>query len=807
MSEPSKNIPKFSSFRPKAPPAHQQHPSSTKPKRQRSPETHQSSIKRQRSPDDQQTSSHRHSSSRRHETKEFASKHRGTSRHGLTKSARVSGSSAREPSPTYHAGDSDLYISDTEGDPQNIAYQRLHKYSIPSFHRVGYGNILGLDLRLKIDRSESTDDKMFIIDNFARDRDRPRRALLKRQKLHELPVLRAQENDALDLAEDFVALAPAGYVQKLESSDDELASFKDIDRPQNVDEQTVKAHQTSISLSEVDLRARQRNVKLFRDTKEDPTNIDAWIQIAQHQQYLVRPGADAQALTNSERRTLAELRITVYEKALKHFTDVSSSGHECLVLGLLDEASVAWSTEKYMQKVRDVLETHLASASIWTRYLDAHQTNPIDFRFEDVKTFFVRCIRTMATGKESNGNKDGKMMLYLILRYTAFLLDTGYDELSIAIWQALCEYHLSRPKHLVDCEDSHVMAEFEQFWESEAPRLGEIEANGWGADNGSARVSADRNLEIPNSATGLPFKAFSIRENYMSDELRLPGKTMDTAGADDPFHIVFFSDIKDVLAATAGGFGRRELLDALLCYSGLPPMSFDVGSVHTARRREDWRSDIFLHRGLMQRDHASKKGDNNPRVVHDQHYQMTTNLLFSSGFGQVPEVLKPMDRNMTGESVTDGLVVFVKRVLSTLARCSQDDDTFAEYYLAFELHYFPDEAHKVAKRLLKQRPWSPRLYNACALIESKLGRTEKASQIWSNALSMKNSFPPAAQDEFVLLWRNWIWCELDANQPKRALAHLVSFGSSTEHKGSDTTEISTLALLRIRKVSWVYTTT
>ncbi len=38
--------------------------------------------------------------------------------------------------------DSDAFFVDRRGDSKNVEYGSLHRYSIPSFHRTGYGRVL-----------------------------------------------------------------------------------------------------------------------------------------------------------------------------------------------------------------------------------------------------------------------------------------------------------------------------------------------------------------------------------------------------------------------------------------------------------------------------------------------------------------------------------------------------------------------------------------------------------------------------------------------------------------------------------------
>ncbi|CAD0106464.1 unnamed protein product [Aureobasidium uvarum] len=792
MSEPSREVPKFSSFRAKKP-APQEQPSSlsTTRKRQSTFEHDHGPVKSHRSAERQESSSHRHRASSEYDSKTHDLHRRVRAPHREGRDSAAS----RPPSLLHHDENAGLFVVDRKGDQQNVTYERLHKYSIPSYHRVGHGNILGLPLRFKIDRAESTLDKVFIADKSATSKQVSQRLLLKRQRKQELPALHMHDEHDLDLAQDFVALSPSTGDCDSESMDGASAPFKDFDQTTHSGLHNIRQQEIADVAPAADLHIRQQSVQLVRATKSDPSDLQAWLDLAKHQEYLVSPGADAQSLTNVERQTLADMRIAVYEKALKHFSNSEASSREHLVLELLHEASLAWETQKYMQKLQNILEQYSESFPIWTLYLNACQANPIDFRFEDVKALFMRSLRTLgSSAKSSNQSETRKMILYLILRYTVFLLNTGYDELSIATWQALCEYHLCKPEHPAGYNKSQVLVDFEQFWESERPRFGEVGARGWRATPQDTDVAFDLQSPLKDKLDSkLPFRSFSTLETTTSKFFQFPGRTMDETGADDPFHVVFFSDICEVLEVTATALDRHDLLDAILCYLGLPSVRLRIDVGGGAQPQSEWRSDVFLRHGLLQLNSPDEADS-----ILDQHvqsYQTTTELLFSNTFRGLSGPAE--DSARTHRSMHE-VIDFARRILSSMVNHFTNDDDLAEYYLAFELSYFPREASKAAKHVLKQRPSSLRLYNACATIEAKLGKVEKAAQIWSSAINMKDSFSHTAQKELVLLWRGWIWCDMEANQPQLALSHLASFGGSVDSNGSDIIPMSTATLLRLR---------
>jgi hypothetical protein len=785
---PFKEVPKFSSFRAKKPAAQEQHSAiSTSRKRQRSPERDNGSIKSHRNTEQQEHPSHRYRSSSEHRLKPSDSHRRDRDQYHHK--------DPHDTKPTtlvHHDQTSDLFAIDRKGDHQNVTYDRLHKYSVPAYHRVGCGNILGLHLRCKIDRAESTLDKLVILDKSAVLKHAPQRLLLKRQRNQGLSDLHVGDEDELDLAQDFVKFSPHTVESDdPKSVDDEYNSFKYTDQSTDFGTHEVQERQVLEAVPAAEVQIRQQNIKFVRATKTDPSDVQAWLNLAGHQEYLISPGADAQSLTNTERLNLATMRIAVYEKALRHFPASEGPKRERLLLELLQEASLAWDVQKYIHKLQEIIQQHPENFSIWTRYLNACQANPINFHFEDVKAFFVQSLRTLGSkAKTDREPETRKMLLYLILRYTVFLLDTGYDELSIAIWQAVYEYHLFRPEHLAKCEESRVLAEFEQFWENENPRFGEIGARGWLAASEGDEIASD--MQASPSKDKLdpksPFRSFSVLERTTSKLLQFPGRTMNDAGGDDPFHVVFFSDLRDVVEATAAGLDDLDLLDAMLCYLGLPSVSLTTTTGKDARQQFKWRSDILLRHGLLQLGSFT-----DGRI---ENYQTSTDLLFSRVFQGSSK--SNAEENAQEQSSPQEAVHFARRVLSSMVKRFPKDDDLAEYHLAFELSYFPKEASKVAKNILRQRPSNPRLYNACAIIATKLGQTEQATQIWAGAINMKDRFSHAAQEELILLWRGWIWCDLEANKPQTALSHLVSFGSSVNSDGSGSVPISTATLLRLR---------
>ncbi|KAK6441190.1 hypothetical protein LTR95_002575 [Oleoguttula sp. CCFEE 5521] len=62
-------------------------------------------------------------------------------------------------SPTQpHYEPSDFFVIDTKGDPDNVKYGRISKWSVPKYHLGGGGAVLGLDPAYKMDWAASTNE-------------------------------------------------------------------------------------------------------------------------------------------------------------------------------------------------------------------------------------------------------------------------------------------------------------------------------------------------------------------------------------------------------------------------------------------------------------------------------------------------------------------------------------------------------------------------------------------------------------------------------------------------------------------------
>lgn len=121
---------------------------------------------------------------------------------------------------------------------------------------------------------------------------------------------------------------------------------------------------------------------------------------------------------------------------------------------------------------------------------------------------------------------------------------------------------------------SGVVMEFEDFWDSEAPRIGEEGAQGWQSTHASAtQVEAPtwKPRDVDPNNGGDPYARWYQAERRDERLLGMPGRARDLDAPDsDPFHMVMFDDVAPFLFPIQTPMARLQLIYAFLTLIGLP---------------------------------------------------------------------------------------------------------------------------------------------------------------------------------------------------------------------------------------------
>ncbi|CAJ0553474.1 Ff.00g119860.m01.CDS01 [Fusarium sp. VM40] len=800
-------IPKFSSFK-------------SKDKDQDTPagsDSKESERERHRDQESRRKRSHHHSES--HRDHHHSKRHRTDSHHRHREKSRPSSHQEileHRPvtKPPRDANDAPrLYVVDPKGDPLIIRYGNLDRSQIPAYYRDGYGKVLGTRGRLVIHRDGPRDQfslRMPGDGSYAsKDKDGLRS---KSWRIRPNPFrIRKQENDDNGEDEgDFLALSTSkkrkNGRQTSESSDDEeQPTYRSIEgkaKPRQYDDSDLES-ESDAPAENIDLDQNNplkwKSIQLSRRVKDQPDDIDAWLELANHQDALLKAGEDIDhRVLEAEVHSFAEIKLHMLESAL---SNVSNHQDRIRVLvPLMRECIKVWNSKTNNKRWNDLREDEKKSFKLWKTHLDFTMSNISTFHFDATKQMHLDRLRQVISQSQPNIElEDFREAIYVFLRLTRFISDSGYKELAIAAWQAFLELNFFRPTQLDD--QSAALESLRDFWESEAPRIGEVEAQGWAkfvedGEMGDAPepLKEQMDSELPSRDD---YKRWANLESSQAEKARVPARTMDDGTEDDPFRVVMFSDIESflftiprvILPAT-----QEQIIDAFLTFQGFPPTFW---SEHWT---EEAYHDQFLARSTSNLEPSTPmplSGDEDPTEIQrkppalDQRplcISKSPDVLFSKAdwFSYLPVKNKANDIEL-------GFLVNATKQLVHGANIGG----LATYHLALCAAQDSSSVKKVAKGLLKRYPTNMGLYEAYALAEYANKNGEVASKVVSSATELASKSSTA--DSFAL-WRTWACMELEAGDKMSAVRRLCSSVDEILRSAVGTPEITPTHVLKAHQI-------
>lgn len=729
------------------------------------------------------------------------------------------------------------FVVDRVGDPNNLHFGALHKYATTSYFRFGAGNVVGSHRNQKIDPAVSTDKELVLCDNthaLPKKRDNRARWRLHQEAARKLKIKpREEHNPAIDSAADYIALEAAQRAKRRRgddglpvdcvSSSDDDTNYRSVEgkaKPSKQPaDQDLKYDSDASSSQDIagkrlltlDESTQNKRVQLSRRVDAEPHSFEAWINLIDHQDNMLGLGQNftRSSPTNAERRSNAEIKLAMFEKALGKVQD--SEGREVLLLGMMQEAHKIWGVNKISSCWKSIIQQNPQCMRLWTKYLDFRQTSFTYFRFGEVQSVYVDClnlidgVRTSGKVPPDDPNRKFHIQIYLVLRMTLFMRESGFAEYATAAWQALLEFVFFKPisvrtsGHNKDGSfHETAVSMFENFWDSEVPRVGEEGAEGWA---GFSQKQREPPQPIPGTVDDLEnskdhWKSWLASERSHSLLSRNPARTIDDI-ENDPYRIVLFSDIRPFLIDPPSLAGQQLILDAFNVFCCLPPFAAE-GPDSCSRV---WGRDSFLrndalrlngklqslwklhfpkqHQSPEQQDSISKEDTQSHSDTHDpfqfpiRDYQVSADSLFAEK--QWFCAFDTWQEQCLGDSGPVE-VEWVLRSLKSLISVFAGEEAVALYVLALELRISPGTVRKSAKNNLRKRPFSVRLYLAYALIEYRLGDTKKGEGIITTTINMAKKLDEVSQRDSILLWRTWIWETLSANSAQEALVRLLAIG-------------------------------
>ncbi|KPI42467.1 uncharacterized protein AB675_9517 [Cyphellophora attinorum] len=624
--------------------------------------------------------------------------------------------------------------SDLRGDVNNLQYGSLEKSKIPKYRLSGHGRVIGLDRSFRIS-THSQEHREVITGSFDLPSRRKDQSLATARLGPEQQITSAQESlhDPVEEQSSYVAFDHPRKRVKLSPGHDPRFS--------------KASASTRIQLDEVHIRQR----KLTNQVTDDPEDVKSWLDLIDHQALVVRGSDRADLkLTRSQRQTLISMRIALYEQALAKVTQATA--RQTLVAGLMKEGSQIWDHERQVSEWERVLKTG-PSFELRLLYLNFLMSASRSFSCEhvlEVMSGYFGLYR-----RESASRVRDRQLIHLLSRLTMFLSQAGFRERAFAIWQANLELAYYKDESLID-----PITEFEHFWDSERPRIGEAGAKGWTRSTDSVARTEDLSAEAM-SHSGQDqlndYASWAASEAQVSNRQTLPARTSENST--DPYRVILFADIEPYLFCD---FAPEEddLLNAFLRFCELP--------LHDAIDG-DSAIDTFLWNKSPFADGSAPSDTFGlaQYVTPDTNERMST-----TAASPVPK------DNLQHTPLVKTAVEVLQQILSSRT----GDEDLADYILTFESfdsRLNPSKARKLAKKFLKQFPSSIRLYNTYADIEARSKGLRAAEQIWLTVLSMLGRASVGRIRERLSILRSWAWqCTLN-DQSGRALqvlsnAHLTA---------------------------------
>ncbi|GAD95713.1 hypothetical protein NFIA_059290 [Paecilomyces variotii No. 5] len=792
-SQEKKAIPKFSSFKPKAAP---------KPEADKTRE-----HRRRESPVSERREHHERS---KHRSRHRSHRHRSRSVQRSPDRGKTSPTSEKyHHTPSDHRDtlpsadvsvkredDSDLFVVDRKGDRYNVTYGTLHRYSVPQYYRIGQGSVLGLPPSYKIDRDAADGAALVITPDTLRGRSsksKIRSTFLKlnRQQPRLLRIRRDNEVDPAEATRDFLPLSSSGSRKRrkiLDTSDSEendRYAYRSIEgkaKPEKDLPSDLEAVSESDDSGEEgrridpDEEIKQHNLRLSRAVEDHPDDVDAWLQLIHHQDALLAgAGRETRTLSYAEQRSLADIKLSLYDKALRRVARNPSKDR--LLLGFLHEGRKLWDTKKLSNQWQSVLKANPGYISLWVKYLDFRQTEFLDFTYDRCKATFLECMELNASSLDNL--EKARIQIYLFLRMTVFMRQSGFAEHAVGLWQAVLEFVFFRPDAFnVNDDLQAALSSFMEFWESEVARIGELGAKGWKSGN-STSVQPRSTVAHSKINRKHVFSSWLECENDREMNARLPARVLDEFEEDDPYRVVLFSDVQDFLTLFWKFTSGEVLIGAFMHFCCLPALSTEENT-EVCRQ---WSGDAFLRNDLVDISGPtldewlcdSSVGENltiSPSSPVPSNYVHTLETLLSDKDSWFDSLQLWRATVLQGKVSLDP--DWVRRTVRGLVDAAPGHSLLPQYSLALEYAFEYKEARKYAKSLLKRAPSDVRLYNAYGLIELRSGNSVTAEKVWMTTLSMSKDFSDTERLGCALLWRTWIWECLHSAEVNKAIRLLLS---------------------------------
>ncbi|KAI8069872.1 NRDE-2, necessary for RNA interference-domain-containing protein [Gongronella butleri] len=690
------------------------------------------------------------------------------------------------------------FVMDRHGDADNVRYG-INRHEVPAYSRFGRGFVVGLDRTVSLG-ARTEKNEIELIPSTMRKK-RPTERPLALPTATRLIRSEADSDDAflhqqgeIDIDSD----------HEDDEKDEWLSSgldYRTVHSKIKPDAANTDAPRQQTMDEYMDNATRKQLSEFNRKLADNPANIEIWLAFASFQERIALSmyGGDTRRDEHT-RASIADVKISVYEKALGHNPHSDRLWTEYLRCG-----AEVWSSVQLLNHWDTALRRCPNALSMWTEYINLRQTDFASYNYQDCCRVFDDCIANLRDaahelrqGPDAAQNPElasiESVMVYILVRYVLFMKQAGYKEHAYALYQAMFEFNFYRPllyAQVGTTTFADMVRDFAEFWDNEVPRFGEPGAEGWAAyalkksNNESVEIMAPRkNIVFNGKPPMLNLQDWLQQERLQEDTNVMPSRMDDEEDlsiSDDPFRMVVSDDLKRSLFTVTTDAARLSLMYGLFTLLGLPfaPLGIGTNTFFNTDTftRNDMRVDGFWPAKQPARNVLTYVDGIAMSEIHqnDQDpfsmplsYPLEAEELFAKRHQWFscfhgPALLNEQDH------------AFATNAFERLIELDKDDTHLRVCYLSLEASYSHKRGFKLAKRLLSENN-DMILWNAFAQMEKGYDKVKEAAKVYKLAIASALQAPESEpiRHDLPVLYSSYARMELTLDHPDVALGILVS---------------------------------
>lgn len=675
-----------------------------------------------------------------------------------------------------------LFYVDLREDTFNLHHGKPDKGKVPNYRRIGAGRVIGIHPRWRITLDSAYRGNGLRLSEEGRRKaisitDEATFQLLNDKNLKRIVIPKSSSKSPAGPAESFIRiderlktdgqLCPPPKPEPRSIFDETYADEVDSDG----DAFDYLPPEEDGGESVLD-RLNKLKGDLERKSKDDPSDIETWLALVNLQDEMKELGMiglrakqtdiDQDAVRKHVQGT-SDLKLSYLKEALRL---KSNQNNEPILLAYMraycDQPDVDCS-----QEWRKMLDSHPGVTGLWVAYVDWRQTDAGSMNMTEMVEVYEELIDRLVRRAESDKADDRDVndyeqtLVYLFHRCCIMLKQAGFHERAVAAFQAIIELNFLGPVAQAP-STSELLEDFELFWDSEAPRIGETGSIGWSGYSPDIEFSPPSPVpQHPESSPG-PSQFGAWQEAELA--VLGPTRTSDPDSDNDPFRCVLFDDIRNLLFPVSTFDSKQALLYSFLSFMGLclPPPDVDTNVA--------FFTDSFLSSEIC--DTVDRQTLFWPNIAPVAAVVDINGMRESlSGIRdplKTPFRVFPSDQRQLFSDPTKWFtsfipntndIPFIQKALALLRTSTvlQKDLYFTLCVIAFEARLDVASAIKMTKEILSKDQSCLLLWDTYARLCLMKGKVKTARDVYVKTLSLVEE----ERQDLTLIWYSWAEMEFE----------------------------------------------